>query len=144
MSNKGSLKTDFLFSGCLLFTGRVGCVALPRTPFSIPYLPRACLRHTPYTGYACLGHRTRGQQVPTLRLLDITCPSPSAPPTQLDVTLSGQAYSKTGHFQLFFMNVFYGWIMKQMLANIKDYQKFNPPKPKPTNSKKFNDPLAGL
>ncbi|MDO4658138.1 hypothetical protein [Kingella sp. (in: b-proteobacteria)] len=32
--------------------------------------------------------------------------------------------------------------MKQMLANIKDYQKFNPPKP--TESKKFDDPLAGL
>ena len=76
--------------------------------------------------------------------LDITCPAPSTPPTQLDVTLSGQAYSKTGHFQLFFMNVFYGFIMKQMLANIKDYQKFNPPKPKPTESRKFDDPLAGL
>ena len=76
--------------------------------------------------------------------LDITCPAPSAPPTQLNVTLSGQAYSKKGHFQLFFMNVFYGFIMKQMLANIKDYQKFNPPKPKPTENRKFDDPLAGL
>ena len=74
--------------------------------------------------------------------LDITCPAPSAPPTQLNITLSGQAYSKTGHFQLFFMNVFYGVIMKQMLANIKDYQKHNPPKPK--ESKKVDDPLAGL
>ena len=74
--------------------------------------------------------------------LDITCPSPSAPPTQLDVTLSGQAYSKTGHFQVFFMNVFYGIVMKQMLANIKGYQKQHPPKPKA--EKKFDDPLAGL
>ena len=40
------------------------------------------------------------------------------------------------------MNVFYGVIMKQMLANIKDYQKHNPPKPK--EGKKFDDPLAGL
>ena len=74
--------------------------------------------------------------------LDITCPAPSTPPTQLDVTLSGQAYSKTGHFQLFFMNVFYGIVMKQMLANIKGYQKQHPPKPKA--EKKFDDPLAGL
>ena len=74
--------------------------------------------------------------------LDITCPAPSAPPTQLDVTLSGQAYSKTGHFQVFFMNVFYGIVMKQMLANIKGYQKQHPPKPKA--EKKFDDPLAGL
>lgn len=74
--------------------------------------------------------------------LDITCPAPSAPPTQLNVTLSGQAYSKTGHFQLFFMNVFYGIVMKQMLANIKGYQKQHPPKPKA--EKKFDDPLAGL
>ena len=74
--------------------------------------------------------------------LDITCPAPSAPPTQLDVTLSGQAYSKTGHFQLFFMNVFYGIVMKQMLASIKGYQKQHPPKPKA--EKKFDDPLAGL
>ena len=72
--------------------------------------------------------------------LDITCPAAGAPPTQLDVTLSGQAYSKTGHFQIFFMNVFYGIVMKQMLANIKGYQKQHPPKAE----KKFDDPLAGL
>ena len=74
--------------------------------------------------------------------LDITCLAAGAPPTQLDVTLSGQAYSKTGHFQIFFMNVFYGIVMKQMLANIKGYQKQHPPKPKA--EKKFDDPLAGL
>ena len=70
--------------------------------------------------------------------VDVSAPNPNSPPTRLDVTVSANAFTKTGKFQVFMLSLTYGFIVRKMLANIKAYQLAHPP----AQTVKTDDPFA--